>query len=217
MLNGYMILIKKILEAKSVELHDHSVKTSKILGNLINIAHASGFPMAITPDEAVILGLLHDIGKVYINDVIYYKQDSLSEREWETIKLHPAWGKQFVQGTVFENYGEFIIQHHEKSDGSGYPNKLKSGSIHEVSYLLNIADQLASLIENRPYKRAMSDKATLLTVVMQNIEPVFGSETKNIIDRTIDCLIDINEFKIPLTTPVFNGFEKQRVYDLFQL
>lgn len=188
-----ILIIKKILKAKSIELYNHSIKTSKVLATLVHIANIHNYPLPITTAEATTLGLLHDIGKVYINDVIFFKQETLSKREWETMKLHPVWGKQFVQGTKFEDFGEYIIQHHEKIDGSGYPNKLKDKSIHEVSHMLSIADQLTSLMENRTYKRAIEDKTTLLTILEPNFIQIFGANTKNILSQSIDCILNTDE------------------------
>jgi HD-GYP domain-containing protein (c-di-GMP phosphodiesterase class II) len=193
MMKENLIIIKKMLKAKSMELHNHSEKTALILETLVKTAGLRNYSIPVTPEEATTLGLLHDIGKVYINDVIFNKQESLSEREWETIKLHPTWGKQFVQGTVFEKYGQFIIQHHEKSDGTGYPNKLKDESIYALSHLLNVSDQLASLIENRPYNRGIEDKNTLLSILTPNIKQIFGLKTQCILSETIDCIFETKD------------------------
>lgn len=189
MINEYLYMIRKLLKAKSVDLHDHSILTGQVFASLIETSAELDRPTSLSSSEAMTIGLLHDIGKVYISDVIFNKQESLSEREWETIRLHPTWGKQFVTGTIFEKYGDFIVQHHERADGTGYPNKLKDEQIHIESHMLNIADQLASLMENRPYRRGIEDKTTLLSVLTPNVKQLFGTKTTCIFSKTIDFIL----------------------------
>ncbi len=197
MMNEYLAVIKKVLHAKSASLYNHAILTANILQTIVTIASNESCGLSISMQDAYILGIIHDIGKTYINDVILNKQESLSEREWETIKMHTVWGKTFVDGTVFEPFGKYIIQHHEKHDGTGYPNSLKGDSIHTTSYFLNIADQIASIMEDRPYKRSIQDKTTILSLITPNIQTVFHRKTQHILSQAIDIFLvdNINMLK----------------------
>ena len=79
-----------------------------------------------SPTQAYIGGILHDIGKLSISDELLDKRQSLTEREWEVMQNHPTWGYEYVSGTLFEQYGEVILHHHENPDGTGYPLGLNS-------------------------------------------------------------------------------------------
>lgn len=219
MTEEYLFMIKKLLKAKSLDLHNHSVFTGSVFETIVATAAKQNHTVPITAKDANALGILHDIGKVYINDVIFNKQESLSSREWETIQLHPAWGKQFVSGTIFDEFGKYIVQHHEKCDGTGYPNRLKDHEIHGLSHILNMADQIASLLENRPYKRSIDDKTTLYTIVEAQVKSAFGLKTKSILSETLDVILNrytsICSHSESMDLPCINITREDRNYLLF--
>lgn len=105
--------------------------------------------------------MLHDVGKLHISKEILLKSSSLSEDEYTMIKNHATYGctivKPLVKGISFlEDLPAIICHHHEKYDGSGYPNKLKGESIPFISRIIGVADAVDVMLSPRPYKKEKS-------------------------------------------------------------
>jgi len=107
---------------------------------------------------------LHDVGKIYISDNILRKPGKLTFEEFEDMKVHTHIGKQIIEKvesmtktSVFLKYAKiFAVSHHEKWDGTGYPDHLKGEKIPLLGRLMAIADVYDALISVRPYKKAYS-------------------------------------------------------------
>ncbi len=106
--------------------------------------------------------LLHDIGKIGVPDRILNKKGELDAEEWESIKSHPRLGANIV-GNVHDLspcVGS-ILYHHEKWDGSGYPEGLRGKSIPIGARILAVADAFAAMASARPYREALADELAL--------------------------------------------------------
>ncbi|MDY0362233.1 MAG: two-component system response regulator [Desulforegulaceae bacterium] len=102
---------------------------------------------------------MHDIGKIGIPDRILLKPGKLDPEEWEIMKTHAAIGAKILEGSKagFIRLGEIIAKtHHEKWDGSGYPDGLKGSKIPLVSRIVALADVFDALTTKRPYKEPFS-------------------------------------------------------------
>ncbi|SFI92753.1 HDIG domain-containing protein [Paenibacillus sp. UNC496MF] len=99
-------------------------------------------------------GFLHDIGKCQIQDDILNKPDKLSRDEFETIKQHTVFGHRIIR----ESFGDSIaatvaLEHHERIDGTGYPNCLPGSAMHPVSKIVAVADVYSAMISSRVYQK----------------------------------------------------------------
>jgi HD-GYP domain-containing protein (c-di-GMP phosphodiesterase class II) len=102
-------------------------------------------------------GLLHDIGKIGVPEVVMRKQGSLDLDEWTLMRNHPMVGSQIVAPFEFFAGGALAIRHHhERWDGSGYPDGLVGPSILLGARILAVADVFDALTSDRPYRAALS-------------------------------------------------------------
>jgi putative two-component system response regulator len=110
---------------------------------------------------------MHDLGKIGIADLILWKPAKLDPVEWEMMKQHSVIGAKILGGSnaEFIRMGETIAQcHHEKWDGSGYPNKLKGIEIPIAGRIAAIADVFDALTSKRPYKEPFSVEKSLAII-----------------------------------------------------
>ncbi|MGD0983237.1 MAG: HD domain-containing phosphohydrolase [Acidimicrobiales bacterium] len=108
------------------------------------------------PKSLRIAAVLHDIGKIVLPAEILAKPGRLSDTEMELIHQHAAAGAEIVGSIGFErNVAKIIHQHHERLDGSGYPEGLRDGEILPEARILAVADVVEAMISHRPYRPAL--------------------------------------------------------------
>jgi len=107
-------------------------------------------------------GGLHDIGKIYVPAEILAKPGKITDAEYNIIKTHPQVGYDILKPIEFPwPIAEFVLQHHERMDGSGYPAGLKAHEIHIEAKVLAVADVIEAMATHRPYRPALSIEAAL--------------------------------------------------------
>jgi putative nucleotidyltransferase with HDIG domain len=100
-------------------------------------------------------GLFHDLGKVGVANNIINKPGPLSDREWEEVKLHPLKAAVIlVQFKDFAPVVRAVLHHHERMDGSGYPDGLKGEHIPLIARIVTVADAFGALTTDRSYRKA---------------------------------------------------------------
>lgn len=100
---------------------------------------------------------LHDIGKIGIPDAILRKQDQLTDDELEIMKTHPEKGAAILEPiAALQPMLPIVRNHHERWDGTGYPDRLVADNIPRVARVVSVADAFDAMTSNRPYRRAMS-------------------------------------------------------------
>lgn len=114
-------------------------------------------------------GLLHDVGKIGVKENILLKPDVLSTEEFAEIKKHARIGYQLITSLSqdFKIIAEGIRAHHEKWDGSGYPDGLKGISIPLFGRILSVVDVFEALTSERPYKKAWETEKALRYIIEQ--------------------------------------------------
>lgn len=117
--------------------------------------------------EAVVEGiqfgsLIHDLGKIYVPAEILSKPTRLSKLEYEMIKTHPQAGYDIIKNVEFPwPVALMVLQHHERLDGSGYPQGLKGADIILESRILAVADVVEAMSSHRPYRAGLGIEAAL--------------------------------------------------------
>lgn len=113
--------------------------------------------------ELEMAGMFHDIGKITIPDVILDKPGKLSPEEWEVMKQHTINGYQILHAAdKYSRLAEYALSHHERMDGTGYPNGIKGEDIPLFSRIICVADAYEAMTSNRPYRKAMKQVDAIL-------------------------------------------------------
>jgi diguanylate cyclase (GGDEF)-like protein/putative nucleotidyltransferase with HDIG domain len=145
--------IASAVEAKDPYTYGHSKRV-----NIYAVALAE--KIGLSPAEVSALSaaaLLHDIGKIGISDKVLNKKGKLNKEDWEAIKAHPKLGANIISNIPrLAPAVNSILYHHEKWDGSGYPEGLKAEEIPIEARILAIADSFEAMTSARPYRPALS-------------------------------------------------------------
>jgi diguanylate cyclase (GGDEF)-like protein len=160
----------KLVEEKSVRnatiaslertLYEKSVETEAHTQRIKNLAVKLGEKLALPQDqlcELELLSLLHDIGKIGIPESILLKPGPLTEKEWEVMKQHTEIGYRIAMATPgLSHVAKEILCHHERFDGTGYPQGVKGEAIPLLSRIINIVDSFDVITHKRIYKEALT-------------------------------------------------------------
>ena len=137
---------------------------------------------------------MHDIGKIGVSDIIIQKPDKLTDEEWVIMKQHSRIGYDIlskISTPLFQLAAEIALNHHERWDGSGYPNGLVGEEIPESARIVAIADVFDTLSMPLSYKKAWSMESIFLT-----IQESAGSQfDKKLVTAFMDILPQILELK----------------------
>lgn len=156
--------LANLIESRDTETGQHVTRTSAYVKNLAQDCVAHGVYIDIIDDKYIDnlfnLAPLHDVGKIFISDKILRKPARLTPEEYEEIKKHASLGggvvRQIMNGIAEEEQIEFAVDiatgHHERWDGSGYPNNLKGDDIPLSARIMAIADVFDALVSKRCYK-----------------------------------------------------------------
>lgn len=180
--NNSLILVQKCLYARNLHLYRHSVLTAEIAWDIVV---GTNYDFGFSSSQAYMAGMLHDVGKLFVQDRILDKRHPLTEREWEIMERHPVWGHDYVRGTIFEPFGDVILHHHKLPDGSGYPKGLASEVLDNRVRLIAAADKIAAFLEDRPYRRRVSNQDLIYQEVREVVELYFEGEKAEAIIATV--------------------------------
>ncbi len=145
--------IMTTLYEKSLFEEEHSLKVADYSLSIAKELKLSSKDIS----ELQIAGKLHDIGKIVIDKSILDKKDALDETDWTVVKRHPEVGYRILSATDdMVGIATYILHHHEREDGSGYPRGLKGDEIPLHSKILAVADAYAAMTSERVYRNAFS-------------------------------------------------------------
>jgi putative two-component system response regulator len=174
--------------ALTVEMRDpytagHQRQVADLAGN---IAGKMGFPRERI-DSIHLAGTIHDIGKMQVPTEILSKCGKLTELEFDMIKTHTQAGYDILKTIEFQwPIAEFVLQHHERMDGSGYPSGLSGNNIFMEARILSVADVVDAIVPHRPYRPALGiDKA--LEELSNNRGTLYDS---NVVDACLSIIAD---------------------------
>jgi len=143
---------------------EHDYETHRHLLNVGLLCARVAITAALSRDEAVVLGqagLFHDIGKLHIRGTLLNARYTLSEAEWRIMRAHAARGEQMLRAQDATGLAEIVRGHHERLDGSGYPDGLRGLAIPAETRLLSVVDAYDAMRSGRPYAVAISHDEAL--------------------------------------------------------
>jgi len=174
------------VDAKDRYTHGHSGRVAMYARE---IARRAGYSET-EQDRIFMMGLLHDVGKIGIQDAIINKNGRLTEEEYEEIKTHPEVGFNILKKIT--DMPDLVIGarwHHERYDGRGYPDGLAEDKIPEVARIIAVADTYDAMTSNRSYRNLMPQEKVRSEIVRcrgTQFDPVFADIMLEMIDEDKD-------------------------------
>jgi len=148
----------KLIEAKDKYTSGHSQRVTEyslLIAKKLNLSKEE-------MEMIKFCGLIHDIGKIGINESILQKPSKLTKNEYAEVKTHPVIGENVVKHVRFLKKGLPIIRHHhERYDGKGYPDGLKGEKIPLLARIIAVADAFDAMTSDRPYRKAFSPQEAI--------------------------------------------------------
>ncbi|MCC6486185.1 MAG: HD domain-containing protein [Candidatus Hydrogenedentes bacterium] len=171
--------------ANAIELRDHYTvgHTWRVTNFALEIARTLGWPEEKL-QECEMGGVLHDVGKISIDDAVLRKPGGLTDEEYAKMRVHPERGARMMQDIEFlVPLIPYALYHHERYDGKGYPFGLSGVDIPIEGRLLAVADTLDAMTSNRPYRKGLDPEFAI-----SEIEKGKGSQfDPTIVDALMKC------------------------------
>ena len=170
------------LEVRDLYTRKHSSRVARV-------AHMIAEEMGCTEEELDMInvaGSLHDIGKIGIRDDILLKPGRLTQDEYEEIKEHPAIGADIISKLgLWGREAQIIRHHHERFDGTGYPDGIKGAQIPKLARILSVADSYDAMASDRAYRKKI-DKNVVLDIIIKNSGTQFDPDVVAVFLRVAD-------------------------------
>lgn len=174
------MILNTLLEKNQRE-EKHSRRVSEICVSIGKALEMS----EIEIKKLKVLGLIHDIGKIAINESILNKEGKLSEDEWVEIKKHPEIGYRILSSTnETSELSQHILNHHERLDGKGYPNGILGDKISQMTRILTVADAFDAMTSERTYKKALT-KSEAINELMKNCNTQFDAKIVDVFVKKV--------------------------------
>jgi len=183
----------RTIEALAVAIDAKDNTTHQHLRRVVVLAEAIGRELHLPDDEMLALraaALLHDVGKLAVPEYIISKPGRLTEEEFEKMKIHTVVGAEILERVKFPYPVVPIVRsHHERWDGSGYPDGLMGAEIPIGARILAVVDSFDALASDRQYRRALSS-ADALAAVKKESGVLYQPAIVDILERLVPSLMN---------------------------
>jgi diguanylate cyclase (GGDEF)-like protein/PAS domain S-box-containing protein len=160
--SSFLNSLKKSLFERNQETEEHA---ERLIGLTRMVGKALGLP-DYQLLELQLLSTMHDIGKISIDNRILTKPGKLTDDEWLEMKKHPGIGYRIAMTSPdLKPIAEYILCHHERWDGTGYPQELVGENIPLLSRILSVADAYDAMVSDRPYRKALSKEIAISELI----------------------------------------------------
>ena len=141
--------------AESLDSHEHAATVGRYARE---IGRQLGYPQEEL-ESLMLAGILHDVGKVGIPSSIVLKPRPLDAAEWDEMRKHPEIGASMLEGVNLPQIAEWVLYHHERPDGRGYPRGLDGDEVPLEARILSVADAYEAMTHDRVYRPALGPSA----------------------------------------------------------
>jgi putative nucleotidyltransferase with HDIG domain len=172
--------LARAVDAKDAYTHSHCETVAELC---VMIAADLGLDAERTA-RLRLAGLLHDVGKIGVSDAILQKPAPLTPDEALVMRTHPTLGAHIVSAAELYEEAEWILHHHERLDGMGYPDRLAGDSVPLESRIIMVADAFEAITSDRPYRRRRS-VAAALDELQQHAGTQFDPECLAALERIV--------------------------------
>ena len=194
-MNDTVQALASMLEFRDPYTAGHQRNVARMSGD---IARLMGLPDSEV-EGIVLAAALHDIGKINIPSEIVSKPGRLTALEMQMMQTHVTSGYDILKGIDFPwPVAEMVLQHHERLDGSGYPNNLRGDSILLGAKIIAVADVMESMMTHRPYRPALGPDAALTELER-------GRDTLYHPAAVDACVRMVHKGELPITVPSLDG------------
>ena len=151
----------ELMAARDPGLRAHSVAVSRLS---VCMAEELGL-RAVRVERLRRAALLHDVGKLALPDTVLLKPGPLTAPEYAAIRSHPRLGSQTTLSIGMAREARWVLHHHERPDGRGYPDRLDESEIPLESAIIHVADAYDALTSDRPYRAALTRTEALRAIM----------------------------------------------------
>lgn len=187
------LLIRDLFEIMNEVLANRDLSTYKHTLRVAQIAKAIGKEINLSEEELTILELgclVHDVGKTAIPDDVLLKPDLFNDQDRRIMEFHPLIGaKLFAPRLHDDRITNIILRHHERLDGSGYPQGLLAPEIDTLSRIAAVADEFEALTSKRPYKASLSVKKAIAILQYEAEKGALDTQIVEALNSIADSLV----------------------------
>ncbi len=184
-----VVSLARTVDAKDKYTSGHS---ERVANYACRIARRAGESVE-NQEKIYYMGMLHDIGKIGVPGIIINKEDALSKEEYARIQTHTIIGAKILQSIdVFPDLAIAARCHHERFDGTGYPDRLKGQDIPRFARILAVADSYDAMTSNRSYRRMLPQAQVRQEIVLgrgTQFDPEFADIMLTLIDEDATYLM----------------------------
>ncbi|MCF7926202.1 MAG: diguanylate cyclase [Candidatus Izimaplasma sp.] len=191
MLKNKLLLVKSasssLVKSLKTSLFERSDETEQHASRMEKLCAQLGYKLDLKTNDIndlKLFAILHDIGKIGIDDSILKKPGKLTKVEYNKMKQHPIIGYKIASGVPqLEAISYYILTHHERWDGTGYPKELKGEETPLLSRILAVVDAYDAMSNDRIYRKALSEEKT--------IQELIDNRGKQFDPAIVDVFLDI--------------------------
>lgn len=184
-------VISEIIDLRDVYTAQHSRRVAEY-------ARMIAEQMNLPPEEVEQIytaGMVHDLGKISVRDSVLLKPDVLTDEEYNVMKQHSKSGYEILKNLdMYKKGAMFVLMHHERVDGRGYPLGLRSSEIPLGARIMAVADSYDAMTTDRPYRNAM-DSAKAMQILRENAGSQFDPAVVEVFCRIINKIQNKNFMK----------------------
>ncbi len=158
---NFLVSMLMMIELKDERTYLHSIKVGTLAGQMGELLGFTNHDV----HQLQVAGMLHDLGKLYVDNSLLKKDGPLSRQEFSSFLRHPALSANVLGAHPgFKEIGNIVRWHHERHDGRGYPGRLQAEQIPILTRIISICDAWDAMTSKRPYKPALKPEKALAII-----------------------------------------------------